>query len=179
MTLYKHWPFSSPNCDWLPASLLFFSLQLSLYRIVCLLNDATSYRVQEAQVEVCVRDCVNDYRALSPRPFTFVVRTINGILVGQEPWWLKKRCCFPWCSSLSLLFKCVRTMPLFTFSERFSFSLFQSPFFTRIQPSQGPISGGTRVTIEGSYLNAGSYVSVSIGPQPCYFKKWGTALFYI
>lgn len=44
------------------------------YRIVCLLNDATGYRVQEAQVEVCVRDCVNDYRALSPRPFTFVVR---------------------------------------------------------------------------------------------------------
>eukprot|EP00064_Thunnus_orientalis_P010158 superscaffoldBa00001351_g10184 len=91
---------------------------LSAERIVCLLNDATGYRVQEAQVEVCVRDCVNDYRALSPRPFTFV-----------------------------------------------------TPYFTRIQPSQGPISGGTRVTIEGSYLNAGSYVSVSIGPQPCYFKK--------
>ncbi|XP_035501458.2 plexin-A1-like isoform X1 [Scophthalmus maximus] len=91
---------------------------LSAERIVCLLNDATGYRVQEAQVEVCVRDCVNDYRALSPRPFTFV-----------------------------------------------------TPYFTRIQPSQGPISGGTRVTIEGSNLNAGSYVSVSIGPQPCYFKK--------
>ncbi|KAI4824514.1 hypothetical protein KUCAC02_013018 [Chaenocephalus aceratus] len=86
--------------------------------IVCLLNDATSYRVQEAPVEVCVRDCVNDYRALSPRPFTFV-----------------------------------------------------TPFFTRIQPSQGPISGGTRVTIEGGSLNAGSYVSVGIGQQPCYFKK--------
>ncbi|XP_034446408.1 plexin-A1-like isoform X2 [Hippoglossus hippoglossus] len=91
---------------------------VSAERIVCLLNDATGYRVQEAQVEVCVRDCVNDYRALSPRPFTFV-----------------------------------------------------TPYFTRIQPSQGPISGGTRVTIEGSNLNAGSYVSVSIGPQPCYFKK--------
>ncbi|XP_054655403.1 plexin-A1-like isoform X2 [Dunckerocampus dactyliophorus] len=91
---------------------------LSAERIVCQLNDATGYRVQEAQVEVCVRDCVNDYRALSPRPFTFV-----------------------------------------------------TPFFTRIQPSQGPISGGTRVTIEGSYLNAGSSVSVSIGPQPCHFKK--------
>ncbi|XP_061908309.1 plexin-A1-like [Entelurus aequoreus] len=91
---------------------------LSAERIVCQLNDATGYRVQEAQVEVCVRDCVNDYRALSPRPFTFV-----------------------------------------------------TPFFTRIQPSQGPISGGTRVTIEGSYLNAGSSVSVSIGPQPCLFKK--------
>ncbi|KAM4571445.1 plexin-A1-like isoform 2-T2 [Fundulus diaphanus] len=91
---------------------------VSAERIVCLLNDATGYRVQEAQVEVCVRDCVNDYRALSPRPFTFV-----------------------------------------------------TPYFTRIQPSQGPISGGTRVTIEGSYLNAGSYVSVSIGPQPCHFKR--------
>ncbi|XP_075882719.1 plexin-A1-like isoform X2 [Nelusetta ayraudi] len=91
---------------------------VSAERIVCLLNDATNFRVQEAQVEVCVRDCVNDYRALSPRPFTFV-----------------------------------------------------TPFFTRIQPSQGPISGGTRITIEGSYLNAGSYVSVSIGQQPCYFKK--------
>uniref|UniRef100_A0A1A8FMT0 Plexin-A1 n=1 Tax=Nothobranchius korthausae TaxID=1143690 RepID=A0A1A8FMT0_9TELE len=91
---------------------------VSAERIVCLLNDATGYRVQEAQVEVCVRDCINDYRALSPRPFTFV-----------------------------------------------------SPYFTRIQPSQGPISGGTRVTIEGSYLNAGSYVSVSIGPQPCHFKR--------
>ncbi|KAM4562669.1 plexin-A1-like isoform 1-T2 [Odontesthes bonariensis] len=91
---------------------------VSAERIVCLLNDATGYRVQEAQVEVCVRDCVNDYRALSPRPFTFV-----------------------------------------------------TPYFTRIQPSQGPISGGTRVTIEGSYLNAGSYVSVSIGPQPCHFNR--------
>ncbi|KAM4738045.1 plexin-A1-like isoform 1-T1 [Anableps anableps] len=91
---------------------------VSAERIVCLLNDATGYRVQEAQVEVCVRDCINDYRALSPRPFTFV-----------------------------------------------------TPYFTRIQPSQGPISGGTRVTIEGSYLNAGSYVSVSIGPQPCHFKR--------
>lgn len=55
-------------------------------------------------------------------------------------------------------------------------SLLQTPFFTRIQPSQGPISGGTRITIEGSYLNAGSYVSVSIGQQPCYFKKWATFL---
>uniref|UniRef100_A0A8C7ZDZ9 Plexin A1a n=1 Tax=Oryzias sinensis TaxID=183150 RepID=A0A8C7ZDZ9_9TELE len=79
-------------------------------------------RVQEAQVEVCVRDCVNDYRALSPRPFTFV-----------------------------------------------------TPFFTRIQPSQGPVSGGTRVTIEGSYLNAGSYVSVSIGLQSCHFKRYRSA----
>lgn len=47
------------------------------YRIVCLLNDATGYRVQEANVEVCVRDCLTDYRALSTRAFTFVVSHIQ------------------------------------------------------------------------------------------------------
>ncbi|XP_045076533.1 plexin-A1-like, partial [Coregonus clupeaformis] len=74
---------------------------ISAERIVCLLNDATGYRVQEANVEVCVRDCLTDYRALSPRAFTFV-----------------------------------------------------TPFFTRVLPAQGPLSGGTRITIEGNHLNA-------------------------
>ncbi|CAB1336406.1 unnamed protein product [Coregonus sp. 'balchen'] len=87
-------------------------------QIVCLLNDATGYRVQEANVEVCVRDCLTDYRALSPRAFTFV-----------------------------------------------------TPFFTRVLPAQGPLSGGTRITIEGNHLNAGSSVFVNIGRHPCHFKK--------
>ncbi|KAI7794358.1 putative plexin-A1-like [Triplophysa rosa] len=91
---------------------------VSAERIVCMLNDATGYRVQEAQVEVCVRDCLADYRALSPRAFTFV-----------------------------------------------------TPYFTRIQPAQGPLSGGTRITIEGNHLNAGSSVTVNIGRHPCHFKK--------
>ncbi|KAI2649564.1 Plexin-A1 [Labeo rohita] len=91
---------------------------VSAERIVCLLNDATGYRVQEAQVEVCVRDCLADYRALSPRAFTFV-----------------------------------------------------TPYFTRVQPAQGPLSGGTRITIEGNHLNAGSSVAVNIGRHPCHFKK--------
>lgn len=44
------------------------------FRIVCRLNDATGYRVQEAQVEVCVRDCIHpDYKAVSTKAFTFVV----------------------------------------------------------------------------------------------------------
>lgn len=43
-------------------------------RIVCRLNDATGYRVQEAQVEVCVRDCIHqDYKAVSTKAFIFVV----------------------------------------------------------------------------------------------------------
>ncbi|XP_030623517.1 plexin-A1 [Chanos chanos] len=91
---------------------------ISAERIVCQLNDATGYRVQDAQVEVCVRDCQADYRALSPRAFTFV-----------------------------------------------------SPFFTRVQPSQGPLSGGTRITIEGIHLNTGSSVSIKIGRSLCHFEK--------
>ncbi|XP_052430030.1 plexin-A1 [Carassius gibelio] len=91
---------------------------VSAERIVCLLNDATGYRVQEAQVEVCVRDCLADYRALSPRAFTFV-----------------------------------------------------TPYFGRVQPAQGPLSGGTRITIEGNHLNAGSSVVVNIGRHSCHFKK--------
>lgn len=41
---------------------------------MCRLNDATGYRVQEAQVEVCVRDCIHqDYKAVSTKAFIFVV----------------------------------------------------------------------------------------------------------
>uniref|UniRef100_A0AAR2IVF5 Sema domain-containing protein n=1 Tax=Pygocentrus nattereri TaxID=42514 RepID=A0AAR2IVF5_PYGNA len=92
---------------------------ISAERIVCQLNDATGYRVQDAQVEVCVRDCLADYRALSPRAFTFV-----------------------------------------------------TPFFTRMQPSQGPLSGGTRITIEGNHLNAGSSVPFMVTVTCfCFFRR--------
>uniref|UniRef100_A0A665TBD2 Plexin-A1 n=1 Tax=Echeneis naucrates TaxID=173247 RepID=A0A665TBD2_ECHNA len=92
---------------------------ISAEQIVCRLNDATGYRVQEAQVEVCVRDCIHpDYKAISTKAFTFV-----------------------------------------------------SPYFTRVHPSTGPLSGGTRITIEGSHLNAGSAVSVKIGLHACRFER--------
>ncbi|XP_063063835.1 plexin-A1-like [Engraulis encrasicolus] len=91
----------------------------SIARIVCLLGDATAYPAQQTtNLEVCVKECQPEYRALKPRAFTFV-----------------------------------------------------SPFFLRVVPAQGPISGGTRITIEGSHLNAGSSVAVSIGRQPCLVKK--------
>ncbi|KAK7915393.1 hypothetical protein WMY93_011154 [Mugilogobius chulae] len=94
---------------------------VSAEQIVCRLNDATGYRVQEAQVEVCVRDCNHpDYKAVSSKYFTFV-----------------------------------------------------SPYFSRVHPSSGPLSGGTRITIEGSHLNAGSAVYVKIGLHPCDFERRG------
>ncbi|KTG36313.1 hypothetical protein cypCar_00010532 [Cyprinus carpio] len=91
---------------------------ISAEQIVCRLADATGYRVQDAQVEVCVRDCLPEYRAVSPKAFTFV-----------------------------------------------------SPFFTRVLPSYGPISGGTRITIYGSHLNSGSAVSIKIGLNSCRFER--------
>ncbi|XP_041744615.1 plexin-A1 isoform X2 [Coregonus clupeaformis] len=92
---------------------------ISAEQIVCKLADATGYRVQEAHVEVCVRDCTHtDYKAISPKAFTFV-----------------------------------------------------SPYFTRVQPSKGPLSGGTHITIEGSHLNAGSAVAVKIGLHNCSFER--------
>ncbi|XP_026070370.1 plexin-A1-like [Carassius auratus] len=91
---------------------------ISAEQIVCRLADATGYRVQEAQVEVCVRDCLPEYRAVSPKAFTFV-----------------------------------------------------SPYFTRVLPSYGPISGGTRITIQGSHLNSGSAVSIKIGLNTCRFER--------
>lgn len=64
--------------------------------------------------------------------------------------------------------------PLFRFlfpQPRLISLSFQSPYFTRVQPSTGPLSGGTRITIEGSHLNAGSAVLVKIGLHPCHFER--------
>lgn len=93
MTLLRHQSRRAPERGKKIVFVLFFSLfcqpcssrydlkifkprHLSVcFRIVCRLNDATGYRVQDAQVEVCVRDCIHpDYKAVSTKAFTFVVR---------------------------------------------------------------------------------------------------------
>uniref|UniRef100_A0A8C0BWQ6 Plexin-A1 n=1 Tax=Buteo japonicus TaxID=224669 RepID=A0A8C0BWQ6_9AVES len=52
--------------------------------------------------------------------------------------------------------------------------LWQTPTFSRVVPARGPLSGGTWIAIEGSHLNAGSNVSVTIGGRPCAFS-WRSA----
>ena len=44
--------------------------------------DATGHPEQKANVEVCVRDCQPEYRAISPKPFTFVVRETRHLLTA-------------------------------------------------------------------------------------------------
>ncbi|NXE41191.1 PLXA1 protein, partial [Ptilorrhoa leucosticta] len=51
---------------------------------------------------------------------------------------------------------------------------FVTPTFSRVVPSRGPLSGGTWIAIEGTHLNAGSNVSVTIGGRPCAFS-WRSA----
>ncbi|XP_009997580.1 PREDICTED: plexin-A1 [Chaetura pelagica] len=92
---------------------------ISAEQIVCEISDAS--KVHEARVEVCIRDCSPNYRAMSPKSFTFV-----------------------------------------------------TPTFSRVVPARGPLSGGTWIAIEGSHLNAGSNVSVTIGGRPCAFS-WRSA----
>uniref|UniRef100_A0A674NMX2 Plexin A1b n=1 Tax=Takifugu rubripes TaxID=31033 RepID=A0A674NMX2_TAKRU len=53
-------------------------------------------------------------------------------------------------------------------TKAFTFVVSRTP---RHSPSTGPLSGGTRITIEGSHLNAGSAVFVKIGLHPCRFER--------
>ncbi|EPQ20173.1 Plexin-A3 [Myotis brandtii] len=48
---------------------------------------------------------------------------------------------------------------------------FVTPTFDRVRPSRGPASGGTRLTISGSSLDAGSTVTVIVRDGECQFVR--------
>uniref|UniRef100_A0A3B5AQ86 Plexin A3 n=1 Tax=Stegastes partitus TaxID=144197 RepID=A0A3B5AQ86_9TELE len=48
---------------------------------------------------------------------------------------------------------------------------FVSPSFSRVRPEKGPVSGGTRLTVTGRHLDAGSTVTVYIDKEECLFVK--------
>ena len=54
-------------------------------------------------------------------------------------------------------------------SAEFVLFFLQTPVVSFLNPSRGPESGGTMVTISGHYLGAGSRVSVLLGNQTCEF----------
>lgn len=57
-------------------------------RIVCEIGDASPSKIHEARVEVCIRDCSPNYRATSPKSFTFVVRFLYSIYCSHAlPLW--------------------------------------------------------------------------------------------
>ncbi|XP_076857395.1 LOW QUALITY PROTEIN: plexin A3 [Brachyhypopomus gauderio] len=48
---------------------------------------------------------------------------------------------------------------------------FVTPSINRVWPERGPMSGGTRLTISGRYLDAGSSVTVFLAQEECRFIK--------
>ncbi|KAB5567206.1 hypothetical protein PHYPO_G00230120 [Pangasianodon hypophthalmus] len=48
---------------------------------------------------------------------------------------------------------------------------FVTPSFNRVQPDKGPVSGGTRLTISGRHLDAGSAVTVFLAQETCVFVR--------
>lgn len=50
-------------------------------------------------------------------------------------------------------------------------SSLQTPSFNRVRPEKGPVSGGTRLTISGRHLDAGSAVTVLLAQEECLFVR--------
>uniref|UniRef100_A0AAR2LBR8 Sema domain-containing protein n=1 Tax=Pygocentrus nattereri TaxID=42514 RepID=A0AAR2LBR8_PYGNA len=48
---------------------------------------------------------------------------------------------------------------------------FVTPSFNRVRPEKGPVSGGTRLTISGRNLDAGSAVTVFLAQEKCLFVR--------
>ncbi|XP_061112852.1 plexin A3 [Conger conger] len=48
---------------------------------------------------------------------------------------------------------------------------FVTPSFSKVRPEKGPLSGGTRLTISGRHLDAGSSVTVFVGQGECLFVR--------
>lgn len=60
--------------------------------------------------------------------------------------------------------------------------LFQDVVVNKFSPTQGPVSGGTVLTIEGRNLNISSsdlsVPKVMLGDKPCIVFRYHTSLFY-
>ncbi|KAM4663711.1 plexin-A3 [Discoglossus pictus] len=94
------------------------SQYISAERIVCEMGESLVHNPAPGVVELCIGECIADYRTQSDQLYTFV-----------------------------------------------------TPSFDAVSPSRGPASGGTRLTISGKNLDAGSSVSVLLRDSVCQFVK--------
>ncbi|KAL7986127.1 hypothetical protein Chor_011293 [Crotalus horridus] len=58
---------------------------ISAEQIVCEIGEASPSKIQDAPVEVCVRDCSPSYKAIAPKSFTFVVPTFSQVIPDRGP----------------------------------------------------------------------------------------------
>ena len=81
--------------------------------------------------------------------------------------WFKGSCCnfiIAKATRTNNIHRCLLLLLFFLF-------LLQSPSFARVRPEKGPVSGGTRLTVTGRHLDAGSTVTVYIDKEECLFVK--------
>lgn len=109
---------------------------------------------QPGPVELCVGDCSADFRTQSEQLYSFVV-------CGVAP---------PGPSPLPI--GCVWDGPAEPSLPASGPLLPQTPTFDRVSPARGPASGGTRLTITGHALDAGSSVMVTVRDGECQFVRW-------
>ncbi|KAF3855969.1 hypothetical protein F7725_016692 [Dissostichus mawsoni] len=138
---------------------------ISAEQIVCRLNDATGYRVQEAQVEVCVRDCIHpDYKAISTKAFTFVATSSHDLFTFTLPVSLLSLrtlhgrsnkeivCVTPsgQVSGTTPVMVDINSAELRNPEVKFNYS--DDPTILKIEPDWSIASGGTMLTITGTNL---------------------------
>ncbi|KAH0630171.1 hypothetical protein JD844_012866 [Phrynosoma platyrhinos] len=58
---------------------------ISAEQIVCEIGEASPSKIQDAPVEVCVRDCSPNYKAIAPKSFTFVTPTFSQVTPARGP----------------------------------------------------------------------------------------------
>ncbi|XP_062977439.1 plexin-A1 isoform X1 [Elgaria multicarinata webbii] len=58
---------------------------ISAEQIVCEIGEASPSKIQDAPVEVCVRDCSPSYKAIAPKSFTFVAPTFSQVTPARGP----------------------------------------------------------------------------------------------
>lgn len=104
-------------------------------------------------VELCIGDCSADFRTQSEQLYSFVVCELSTPSHGH-----------PLCGGVALHWA--------AFSLLSGLFLPQTPTFNRVSPSRGPASGGTKLTISGSSLDAGSRVTVIVRDDECQFVRW-------
>nr|XP_054401247.1 plexin-A3 isoform X3 [Pongo abelii] len=135
------------RCNSIPAE------YISAERIVCEMEESLVPSPLPGPVELCVGDCSADFRTQSEQLYSFVVRGCRpspflSLLSPARGVW----------SSLAQLLPSGQLLP-------------QTPTFDQVSPSRGPASGGTRLTISGSSLDAGSRVTVTVRDSECQFVR--------
>lgn len=135
-------------------------------------------------VELCIGVCSAEYRTLSTQTYSFVV-SVSALrhTDRKSANVLQKVSLTPLLSFSQRLLEAQQDLDLDNDSEENVYfykvqqevdnhvSFLQSPSFTRVRPLTGPISGGTRLTVMGRHLDAGSAVTVFMDKEECLFVK--------